>query len=693
LVAAAVLALVPVLVLAALLAAAPALVDREALRERIQAEASLALGLPVRVGAVSELRLLPRPRIVLGPVRVLAAVGDGAPPLAAAETMRLELALAPLLSGRAEPALLRIGGIELQTATPGDLPAHDPSPAWLAPLTLPNAAVRDAELTLSYPPGARRVGWPIFGESGGPPRSAGTGPIAVSALLPLDGGDGRLAGTLTLTARAETADLPALTLAPLRLAGADMRLGPLLGMTPVLTAERAVRDANGIWYVSDIELTEGDLELRGDWVIEPAGAAAAGSTTNAIARGSLRLAPLDLRRWLARHLEDPIPGAPDRLRCIAAAGGFQILGDRVEVTPLALRLDASRARAAGSLRLGRAPAAAAALRLDRLDLDPYLKAPTPDAPDAVVPSPAAADRTLVPDAQTPGPAQPDLPALRQGPDAADLVLDFGAHSLRAGALAFGDLGGTAVQHGRHTVVDIAAGAFYRGALDARLERMLRPAAPPRQTLRAEVTGADLGALLTDLQGEPQATGTAHLTAELAAAGSDVAALRRDLSGSLRLRVDDGRLAALDRAAASFGPLLSTVGLDVAPDSLAFSRLGLSAAGDDGVFRSRDIDGRARLFALAGTGVLDLPAERLEADVTATLVQPPEGPDLKGLAGIQVPIHIAGPVTAPEVDAELGPAIAEAARRHLDRDGNLLEQLEDATGVKGLEEGLRGLFGL
>ena len=90
------------LVLAALLAAAPALVDREALRERIQAEASLALGLPVRVAAVSDLRLLPRPRIVLGPVRVLAAGGDTAPPLAAAESMRLELALVPLLSGRAE---------------------------------------------------------------------------------------------------------------------------------------------------------------------------------------------------------------------------------------------------------------------------------------------------------------------------------------------------------------------------------------------------------------------------------------------------------------------------------------------------------------------------------------------------------------------------------------------------------------
>jgi hypothetical protein len=63
----------------------------------------------------------------------------------------------------------------------------------------------------------------------------------------------------------------------------------------------------------------------------------------------------------------------------------------------------------------------------------------------------------------------------------------------------------------------------------------------------------------------------------------------------------------------------------------------------------------------------------------------------------VPIRVAGPVAAPKVDAELGPAVTEAARRaarrHLDKDGNVLKQLEEATGVQGLEQGLRDLFGL
>ncbi|WP_295541275.1 AsmA-like C-terminal region-containing protein [uncultured Thiohalocapsa sp.] len=694
--------LVMVVLTAALLSAAPMLVDRAALRERLAAEATAALSLPVQIDAITGLTLLPRPQIVLGSVRILATAATTtpthAPTLASAETVRLDLTLPALLTGHAEPALLRAEGIALRPLSR----ARRAASPWLAALELPG--VSGAELTLSYPAGAKRLRWPLWTQAGGAPSSAGTGPIAVSARLPLDAADGRIAGTFRFTARVDTTALPVLTLAPLRLSAADLRLGGLRDLAPVLAAERAQRNADGVWHISEFWLSEAeppadppaDLDLRGDWVIGPAGG---------LVRGSLRLAPLDLRRWLARHLEQPVPGAPGGLRCFAFAGGFERVGDRLDVAPLALRLDATRARAAGSVGLGPAPTAAVVLRLDRLDLDRYLTAS--GAADAGAPGAAADDCMPVSEAALPGPAdpspvqpapaQPDLPALPTGPHAPDLVLALGAESLRVGALAYHDLGIRAVKRDRRTGMDITAGAFYGGTLEARIERTLRPAAPPWQTLQAEVTGADLGALLTDLQGVPQATGRVHLVAALAAAGSDAAALRRGLSGSLRLRVQDGRLTALDQAAASFGPLLSVIGLEVTPDSLAFSRLSLSADGEDGVFRSRDIDARARLFALAGDGALDLSAQRLDADLVATLVQPPDGPDVRDLAGIEVPVQLSGAIDAPDVAVELGPAVAEAARRaarrELGGDDNVLKQLEDATGVQGLEQGLRNLFGL
>ncbi|WP_295881151.1 AsmA-like C-terminal region-containing protein [uncultured Thiohalocapsa sp.] len=691
-----------VLALVGLLAAAPLLVDREGLRARIQAEATLALGLPVRIDTVSDLHLLPRPRIVLGPVRVLgpppapppvaaSASDQAAPVLATAERMRLELALPALLMGRAEPVLLQATGIDFSLAAL-DAAALPPRPAGVA---LPDLGAEDARVTLSYPPDARRLAWPLFAAPGVPPQAAQTGPLDIAAEMPLAGTQARSGATLALVATAETSALPVLTLAPVRITGKGLHLGTLRDLAPVLSIERAVRDADGAWRLEGIALMEGGLVISAD-------ASAALTPQGLTADGSLGLAPLDLRSWLAGHADQPLPGRADRWRCVAAAGDFRLMPDRLDIAAFALRLDDSRARAAASLYFRPTPRTALALRLDSLDLDPYLAAPAPSAPAAGTAScapvtTAAADGPAQPQIPQPQLPQPQLP-IQPPPDTApDLSLDLVTEQLRAAGLAFADLGITAQRQGDHGIVDVAAGAFYGGSLDARLERMQYAGAPPRQTLRARISGADLGALLADLQGEPQMTGTVDLTAELAATGSDAAALRSDLSGTLRLAVVDGRVAALDRAATDFGPLLGTVGLDVTPDLLAVSRLSLSAQAQGGVFASRDIQGQAQLFSLAGVGELDVANGSLAADLAATLEQPPDGPDLKGLAGIQVPIRVAGPLAAPKVDAQLGPAVAEAARRaarrHLDKDGNVLEQLEEATGVQGLEQGLRSLFGL
>jgi hypothetical protein len=301
---------------------------------------------------------------------------------------------------------------------------------------------------------------------------------------------------------------------------------------------------------------------------------------------------------------------------------------------------------------------------------------------------AAADPAAFPQAPVPPvPPESDI----------DLHIDLAADALRAGGLGYGAVTGTLTQRGTHTSADVAAGAFYGGTLRLRGEQAVYAGVPPRQTLRAAADAVDLGALLADLQGIAPVTGRADLSAELAASGADLPLIRRDLSGTLRAEVRDGRLAAVDRALQQFGPLLSTVGLPVSADLADFSVLRLSATGADGVFRSSDIDGRARLLQLSGAGELDVVAENVTADLVATLVQPPDGPDLKGLDGIRVPIRVAGPALAPKVDADVAPAVAEAARRaarrHLEGDDNLFRQLEEATGVQGLEQGLRGLFGL
>ena len=696
---AAVIAVAAAMLLLALAAAAPLLVDRDALARRVAAELSLALGLPVQLDAISGLALLPVPHTVLGPLRVMPPDdgGDGAAvrPLAEARSLRLELAWPALLLGQAEPVLLRAEGLDVDWTPRAALPP----PRWLAALSLPASRVRDAELTLDYPPGARRLRWPlrapsVDGTAMRPPSLAPPGPrpgrVRLTAALPLEGTRARLSGSLELHAEADLAELPALTIAPLELTGSGLDVGELRNLSLDLGVEQARRSAEGRWRLQGLSLSAGALRIDGDMALSVA------ADGRLAGQGRLRLAPLDLRNWLATHGAPPLPGQPQTLRCVAVDGQFQLAAGRLGIAPAALRIDTSQAAFAATVDLDpRLPTAAVAARLDKLDIDPYLvhapiTEPVSGEPRAG-PAPLPAPCPELPDA---APTPPPAPAAVA--DDTELHLELAAERLRAGRLAYGNLTAVATQQGPLTAADIDAAAFYGGTLGAHVEHQLQPDAPPRQTLRGEVKNADLGALLADLQGSPQVTGTADLTADLAATGADQAAIRRALSGTVQIDLRDGQLAALDQAAANLGPLLSAIGLPVTPDAFAFSRLEAGAEGTAGVFNVVHLDGQSPLFRLGGGGRIDTGDETLDLALTATLTQPQDGPDLEDLAGIEVPIRVAGSIAAPAVQADLAPAIAEAARRtarrHLNKDGNVLQQLEKATGVKGLEQGLRGLFG-
>jgi hypothetical protein len=277
-----------------------------------------------------------------------------------------------------------------------------------------------------------------------------------------------------------------------------------------------------------------------------------------------------------------------------------------------------------------------------------------------------------------------------------LRLDATASALTLGGARFGELVVAVEQRGPLTEIAFQSGIFYDGSLSAEIDHRRLQGGPAEHRFKAKATSVDLGPLLADVAGEATLSGSADMRAKLSARGSGSAELRRSLSGQFKVSLRDARSAALQRTAAGVRPLLDMVGLPLEADTLELQRFKLTATGEDGVFESHDIDGQARLFRLGGEGRLDATAETLGLDLIATLVQPPDGPDMRDLDGIQVPIAVSGHWSAPGVDANLQPALAEAARRtakrHLDGDGNLFEQLEEATGVKGLEQGLRGLLG-
>jgi len=81
-------------------AIAPFLIDRARLLSDIEADISLSLGRPTRIESIGQLRLLPSPRLRLDRLLVSETLAAGAPILASVDSVQLEAAIWPLLSGR-----------------------------------------------------------------------------------------------------------------------------------------------------------------------------------------------------------------------------------------------------------------------------------------------------------------------------------------------------------------------------------------------------------------------------------------------------------------------------------------------------------------------------------------------------------------------------------------------------------------
>jgi hypothetical protein len=142
------LAIAIILALVAALVA-PLVVDWNHYRAAIESEASRLTGLAVHVNGTIDAQLLPSPSITLGDV----AVGDaGQAPALRAGTLKLELALGPLLRGEVQASEVRLIGPQLRLTLDrsGALDLPKLSPAFRpAALSISRFAIEDGRAVLS----------------------------------------------------------------------------------------------------------------------------------------------------------------------------------------------------------------------------------------------------------------------------------------------------------------------------------------------------------------------------------------------------------------------------------------------------------------------------------------------------------------------------------------------------------------
>ena len=720
------IAVAGLLLLALVLAwAAPSLIDRDAVKRRIEAGVQAAGGQPVRIDGDVRLRLLPSPRADVKLIRLGSAGGtSGTPPLSI-ERLQLDVALLPLLTGRIALDAVVIDGLRVSVGPHGF--AGRPAVVAAPPASSSPQPTGGAATDVPPPSAAPAVAPPAGGGPRHPPATAGpggplppsavvlppipstreflirdaqvrwhdpgtgsvveiqaaelrAGPIApgeegrVEGRMTLTGTRPRLAGDLRLTAAlASAADLSVVRIASLRLRGDGLVFGDLHGPPLELNAAMTWRPPDASLAIDDIRLTSAGLAATGSarLLMPP-------RRNGPALTGRLDMPPGDLRAWLEAAGLGPLRGTPQTLRQVGGSTRFELAGTDLSLSAVRLRLDDTRVAGAAvlGLRWGTRPAGVGALALDRLDLDRYL---------GIVPAAgaSAASAGMAPaPAPEPPATDPPLPEPAGG-----LTLRLAAGELRAGRLVYRDLTGLGVLNAADWSLDTTAADVYDGHLEGRLTGTL-PAhgRPTALTLDATATDVRIGPLLADAAGQAPISGRGGFDLDLSAVGADALALRQTLAGSARLALRDAALTGFDL------DRLIGIGGNVGSDTPLFSTLSASAKGKKGVFRSDDIRARSPLAHLDGRGKVDIAAETLALNLEAVLVEPPNGAGIRELEGIPIPIRVRGPWTDPSWKADVGAALREAARRALDKrvkgKGGLLDQLEERIGVPGL----RGLLG-
>jgi len=474
--------------------------------------------------------------------------------------------------------------------------------------------------------------------------------------------------------------------------------------------------------VADLSLRSGTLSARGRM-------AGRDLRTGPLLTGELAVDSLDLRGWLAqRDVSLASTTDPETFRRFGLQTRLRLTGDRLDLSGLALDIDETRLT--GTLALvGTPPAYRFDLAADRLDLDRYLRPPAepgtgsvsrPDAPapmsgpvagEAPAPEPASepaptamslqghaapAQVAATPASSPPAPrVPPGLPAQRPQANAGlDLEGRLHLDELILSGLRFADTGLAVRAEGGRIAIDDLVGAFYQGTLAGRLGLDLN-AGEPVVRLVQHAEGVETGPLLAALGVPGDLTGRAAFTADLTAIGREPDAWWHSLAGSLAIRIDRAALRNfnLERLVRVAQARLQgrSPPADL-PTDTAFDKLGASASIERGVLVNRDLEATTDHVHIRGAGTVDLARRRFDYRFEPVFVDPPRGRGIKELEGIPIPVLVTGSFDQPRWEVDLRGALAEVAERELGAQAEeLLDDLEERTGIEGLGQGLKRLL--
>ena len=189
---------------------------------------------------------------------------------------------------------------------------------------------------------------------------------------------------------------------------------------------------------------------------------------------------------------------------------------------------------------------------------------------------------------------------------------------------------------------------------------------PKYRVNKKIQGVQIGALLTDLNGEDRINGVLNANVSLSTQGEWLSVMKKNSNGDIALALRDGALKgfnirhSIDKAKAK---LKGGSEPPMQESQTDFSSLELSGLIKKGVFISNDLKLQAPIIRVSGEGQVDLNNETVNYLVNAKLVGTIKGQDggaADDLSGLLIPVRIDGPLAEPKIDVQLDEMLKKKA---------------------------------
>jgi AsmA protein len=378
---------------------------------------------------------------------------------------------------------------------------------------------------------------------------------------------------------------------------------------------------------------------------------------NPSAQGQLSIAKFSPRK-LAGELGIALPEMADKKTLRQATLDLQFAGSPqgASLKGLALGLDDTRLSGSASVNDFAKPAIRYDLHITEVDVDRYLPPPSKTPPPA-------APAEEAPAAPIPLPVE-----LLRGLDVqGQLSMDkIKAANARAADIRLGVM----AKAGKIQLSPTKA-SLYQGTLDGGLALDVQTDTP-KYSIDEKLTHVVIGPLLKDLLDDDMVHGTGNVSANLNTQGLTVADMKQHLNGKAAFSLRDGAVKGVN-----LGQLIREAYAKIkkkpAPPKQEkktdFAELSGSVSIKNGVVSNHDLSAKSPLLRIGGKGTVDLPRERIDYLVNASIVESAKGQageELDELKALTIPIKVTGSFSKPKFGLDLKPILEAKAREKLEQ---------------------------